>query len=296
MSSLVPTPGQHQEGDLGALRGLGRDLDQLLLRRLGEAVVERGAAEAVAVGHLDHRDAGGVERLDDVVHLLGGELVPLVVRPVAQAGVGQPEVELAPRLVAVGAGPGPGQSRVSAGRLMRAPSPRSHRAGDVLADLRGGGGHDVEVAGVRRQVVARALDLDEDRHPGLALGGRGRLVDLRLLQQPVAGHVLLHRLLHRADRLHDRVGVGVRRDRAEDRVAHDHRRLGGVEDDDRLAALRAADRLHAGRGGPGELVDVGAGAGAGRDRRHRGHDLGVRHRGRPARPRRPSGSWPGRRR
>ena len=45
-------------------------------------------------------------------------------------------------------------------------------------------------------------------------------------------------------------------DRAEDRVAHDHRRLGRVEDDDRLAALGAADRLDAGGGGPGELVDV----------------------------------------
>ena len=61
------------------------------------------------MGHLDDRDAGVVERLDDVVHLLRGELVPLVVRPVAQAGVGQPQVELAPRLVAVGAGPGAAQ-------------------------------------------------------------------------------------------------------------------------------------------------------------------------------------------
>ena len=48
------------------------------------------------MGHLDDRDAGGVERLDDVVHLLRGELVPLVVRPVAQAGVGQAQVEVAP--------------------------------------------------------------------------------------------------------------------------------------------------------------------------------------------------------
>ena len=37
--------------------------------------------------------------------------------------------------------------------------------------------------------------------------------------------------------------------------------VGGVEDDDRLAALGAADGLHATRGGLGELVDVRAGPG-----------------------------------
>ena len=46
------------------------------------------------MGDLDDRDAGVVERLDDVVHLLRGELVPLVVRAVAQAGVGEAEVEV----------------------------------------------------------------------------------------------------------------------------------------------------------------------------------------------------------
>ena len=44
--------------------------------------------------------------------------------------------------------------------------------GDLLADLRRGRRHDVEVAGVRRQVVAGALDLDEDRHPGRTAAGR----------------------------------------------------------------------------------------------------------------------------
>ena len=57
--------GQHQEGDLGLLGGLRGELDQLLLGGLGEAVVERRAAEAVAVGHLDDRHARGVERGDD---------------------------------------------------------------------------------------------------------------------------------------------------------------------------------------------------------------------------------------
>ena len=54
--------GQHQEGDLGLFRRLGRELDQLLLGGLGEAVVERRAAQPVAVGHLDHRHARGIKR------------------------------------------------------------------------------------------------------------------------------------------------------------------------------------------------------------------------------------------
>ena len=84
--------GQHQEGDLGFLRRLGGDLDQLLLGRLGEAVVEAGATEAVAVGHLDHRHAGGVEGGDDGADLLLGELVALVVRAVPQRRVGHADV------------------------------------------------------------------------------------------------------------------------------------------------------------------------------------------------------------
>ena len=56
---------QHQERDLGFLGGLRRELDELLLGRLGEAVVEARPAEAVAVGDLDDRNACGVERRDD---------------------------------------------------------------------------------------------------------------------------------------------------------------------------------------------------------------------------------------
>ena len=67
-------------------------------------------------------------------------------------------------------------------------------------------------------------------------------------------------------------------DEAEDRVAHDQRRLGRVEDDDRLAALGAADVLDRAGRGLGELVDVGARARAGRLRGDRGDDLGVRRR------------------
>ena len=41
---------------------------------------------------------------------------------------------------------------------------RARADGDPLGDLQGGRGHDVEVAGVRRQVVRGALDLEEHRH------------------------------------------------------------------------------------------------------------------------------------
>ena len=72
--------GQHQERDLGFLRGLGRQLDQLLLGGLGEPVVEARPAQPVTVGHLDDRHPGGVQRRDDRADLVLGELVPLVVR------------------------------------------------------------------------------------------------------------------------------------------------------------------------------------------------------------------------
>src|SRR5699024_1188888 len=61
----------------------------------------------------------------------------------------------------------------------------------------------------------------------------------------------------------DEVVVGVVGDAAVDGVAHDHGRLGRVEDDDGLAALGAADLLDGELGGLGELVDVGARAGSG---------------------------------
>jgi hypothetical protein len=75
--------GQHQEGDLGFFGRLGGELDQLLLGGLGEAVVERRAAQSVAVGHLDDRHPGRVERRDDRLDLVLGELVAFVVRAVA---------------------------------------------------------------------------------------------------------------------------------------------------------------------------------------------------------------------
>ena len=81
---LGPDARQHQEGDLGVGDRLGGDLDQFLLRGFGESVVEARSAEAVAVGHLDHRHTGRVQGRDDGLHLLLGELVTLVVRSVPQ--------------------------------------------------------------------------------------------------------------------------------------------------------------------------------------------------------------------
>ena len=182
--------GQHQEGDLGFLGRLGRQLDQLLLGGLGEPVVEARPAQPVAVGDLDDRHAGGVQRRDDRADLVLGELVALVVRPVAQRRVGHPDVPDRVEEDVVGAHAWP-----------PAVSSRSRFLGDLLADLGGRGGHDVQVARVRRQVVARTLDLDEGGDHRVATGVHRRLVELRLVEQPVAGHVGLHLGDHVLDRL-----------------------------------------------------------------------------------------------
>ena len=176
--------------------------------------------------------------------LVVGELVAFVVRAVPQRRVRDPDVP----------------DGRSAGH--RAPPATGKRFfGDLLADLGGRGGHDVEVARVRRQVIPGALDLDERGDHGLAAGVHRRVVELRLVEQPVSGHIGLHLGDHLVDGLGDRITVGVLGDGAEDRVAHDHRRVGRVQDDDRLAALGAPDGLHTLAGGLGELVDVGPGPG-----------------------------------
>ena len=89
---LGANAGQHQEGDLGFLGRLGGQLDQLLLGGLGEPVVEARAAQSVAVGHLDDRNARGVEGGDDGTDLVLGELMALVVAAVAQGRVRHPDV------------------------------------------------------------------------------------------------------------------------------------------------------------------------------------------------------------
>ena len=85
-------------------------------------------------------------------HFLLGELVALVVRPVAQRRVGHPDV--------------PDGVEVDSSVLMPGLLPAvaaSDFLGDLLADLGGRRGHDVQVSRIRRQVVARTLDFDEGR-------------------------------------------------------------------------------------------------------------------------------------
>ena len=73
----------------------------------------------------------------------------LACEPVAEGRIGEPDVELA------------GEGHAAAPSIEWA---------SFLADPRRGGRHDVEVAGIRRQVVAASLDFEQDRDPPAALG------------------------------------------------------------------------------------------------------------------------------
>ena len=161
---------------------------------------------------------------------------------------------------------------------------RSSARREALADPHRGRGHDVEVAGVRRQVVAAPGDLEQDRDPGrgLAAGRPERAVVEHAASDRVAGHVRRDLGGHRRDRGLDRGVVGVGADRAVDGVAHQDRRLGRVQDDDRLAVGGPADRHEPLGRRLGELVDVGPCPRAGRLRGDRRDDLGVGHRRHPA--------------
>src|SRR5438105_6359283 len=169
----------------------------------------------------------------------------------------------------------------TAGPLTARPPPGA----EPLPDPQGSRGHDVKVAGVGREVVAGAGDFEENRD--LPAGG-GRKIgaervervviteagDLHRLLEPVARYVGGDVGHHRLDRLPDGVVVDVVHE-AQDGIAHDESRLGRIQNDDRLAALRSPDPLERTGGRDSELVDVGSRArpgGAGGDR---GDDLGV---------------------
>ena len=64
-------------------------------------------------------------------------------------------------------------------------------------------------------------------------------------------------------------------DEAENGVAHQNRRVAGIEDQHRLTTLGAPNDLQRNRGRFDEVIDACAGAGAGRLRRDRRHDLRV---------------------
>ncbi|MNX97739.1 hypothetical protein D3C86_1301150 [compost metagenome] len=136
--------------------------------------------------------------------------------------------------------------------------------------------------------MGRAFDLekDADLQPGeLAahFGDTQRRIaadafELDRLLEAIAGHIGLDLGHHGLDRAADRLAVAVVA-KAINSVAHDQRRLGGVEDDDGLATRGAADLSDGLTGRLGELVDVGARAGAGALRGDRGDDLAVMHLG-----------------
>ena len=166
-----------------------------------------------------------------------GELVALGVRPVAQARVG--DADRGPR-------GRPIERRQRSVRAGCACVMRRHDLAAICSPTGRRRRHDVEVAGVRRQVVAGALDLDEDRDRPPLVPSEGRRT--AALEQPVAGHVAAAPRDHRRDRCGDRVVSASSGISAEDRVAHDQRRVGRVEDDDRLAASRRRRALDAAGG------------------------------------------------
>ncbi|MNE55858.1 hypothetical protein D3C80_1507230 [compost metagenome] len=80
---------QQQGGHLGLLELRDHRAEVFLVAVRREAVVDRTTAQAVAVGDLDQRHAGGVEALGHGDHLLEADLVALGVHAVAQAHVVQ---------------------------------------------------------------------------------------------------------------------------------------------------------------------------------------------------------------
>src|SRR6266536_1541751 len=138
-------------------------------------------------------------------------------------------------------------TRTPRGSAIGDPLPRLEPLGDLLADPHRRRGHDVQVPGIGRQVVASALHLHED--------GDLLVVEDRLPAQPVARHVGAHRRHHLVDRGGHRLLVH-RAGQRVDRIPHHDRRLRRVQHDDRLGPLRPADPLDPPRGRLRELVDI----------------------------------------
>lgn len=88
----------------------------------------------------------------------------------------------------------------------------------------------------------------------VAVADGSRVVDserleLGALPELLAGHIRSDLLRHRLDRPFDGAVVGIAVDEAVDGVAHQDRRVGGVEDDDRASALGSTDGLQCRGGG-----------------------------------------------
>ncbi len=158
--SIVPMPGSSSVVSR-ALLDDGRDrADPLGVGVRAGAVGQCRAGQPVAMRDLDRVDARGVQRGRDVGHLLEGVPVPHGVHAVPQRDV--LDVDLW------------SDRRVGGHRATPAATPRSRRraARQPLADPQRRRGHDVEVAGVGRQVVGGALDLEEHAHLGALGAGR----------------------------------------------------------------------------------------------------------------------------
>src|SRR5690606_39479874 len=82
-------------------------------------------------------------------------------------------------------------------------------------------------------------------------------IELHLLLEPVAWYIALHFLHHGLNAVADGVLVSWFGQR-EDRVAHDERRLGRIQDDDGLATGGTAQNLNGFGCGFCKFVDVGA--------------------------------------
>ena len=136
-SALRADAGEDRDRDLRPLGdGRGRRREQLGVGVQRPAVLDRARAQSVAVPDGDRPHARAIERARDGLDLLDAVLVRDRVRAVAQRRVDDPHGR-------------PACSRRSLGVQLR--------------DAHGGGGHDVEVAGIRREIVACALDLEHHR-------------------------------------------------------------------------------------------------------------------------------------
>src|SRR3546814_15675172 len=100
-----------------------------------------------------------------------------------------------------------------------------------------------------------------------------KTLELNLLLETIARHIFLNFRYHRLHRSADRCLVGSLAQR-EHRIAHDHGRLGGIEDDNRLALRGAPYRLNRSRRGARELVDIGPRPWPGRAGRKNGRTSG----------------------
>ncbi len=78
---------QQQRRDLGLLHQRNHRRQVGLVTVRWEAVVDRAAAQAIAVGDFDQRHAGGIQAAGDALHFIEADLVALGVHAVAQAHV-----------------------------------------------------------------------------------------------------------------------------------------------------------------------------------------------------------------